>query len=154
MSASRSRTKPSPAKGVREVVTPPDLLFASPLRAIDRISVEARNSGLTLYATKTIHAMDPYLSGHFPEFIIYPGVFIIEGLRQAVAAALGESEGRLPEITALPSIRFLAPLFPGDTMTLEATLKQISEGAPFEVCACCRRNDGVTVAQLRVEFGY
>jgi len=128
--------------------------FAAPLLAIDRIEVSGREGILTLSAIKKIDAKAPYLAGHFPNFAIFPGIFIIEGLRQAVAAALGEIDGLLPEIRTLRSVRFMAPLLPGDSMRLDATLVPSSDGISWEVEARCARNDGVTAARMKLEFCY
>ena len=41
---------------------------------------------------------DPYLQGHFPEVTIYPGVFLIESLHQAVCTALAVPDCPPPQI--------------------------------------------------------
>jgi 3-hydroxyacyl-[acyl-carrier-protein] dehydratase len=130
------------------------LPFAAPLRAIDRAECTQAGDRLVIHARKTIVATDPYLGGHFPGFMVFPGVFVIEALRQAVAAALGESDGMVPEIHALRSVRFLAPLRPGDELMVEATLGPVVAGQAFDVTARCRRGDGVTVARIVAAFGY
>lgn len=140
-------------QGIKEVEIDA-LPFAAPLRAIDHISIQNSASKLTLRATKMIDAKDPYMSGHFPDFIIFPGIFIIEGLRQAVALTLSMLEGVLPEIITLRSVRFTAPLLPGDRMTLDATIGPMSEKKSFEVEARCERSDGVMAAHLKIEFQY
>ncbi len=128
--------------------------FAAPLLAIDKIEVSGREGLRTLSATKTIDAMAPFLSGHFPNFPIFPGVFIIEALRQAVAAALGEVDGLIPEIRTLRSVRFMAPLLPGDFLRLDATLVPSSDGTTWAVDAHCSRSDGVPAARLKLDFCY
>lgn len=128
------------------------LPFAAPLRAIEEISVERAGDQLKLRATKVIDATDPYMSGHFPDFTIFPGIFIIESLRQAVASAFDQSGEMWPELRTLRSARFMAPLLPGDRMTLNATIGPVSERSSFAVEASCERSDGVVVAQLKAEF--
>jgi 3-hydroxyacyl-[acyl-carrier-protein] dehydratase len=130
------------------------LEFSAPLLAVEQVGIQKGEDGHTLHATKTIDANDPYLSGHFPNFTLFPGVFIIESLRQAVALAMGESEGRLPELSIIYSVRFLVPLRPGDLMTLKARLRPVSEEKTFDVAAVVTRSDGTTVAQLKVGFCY
>lgn|GEM_PF-1938650 len=130
------------------------LRFAAPLCAVERITLSRREAGWELEAAKSITANEPYLSGHFPSFAIFPGVFAIESLRQAVAYALGELEGSFPEIVSLRSIRFLATLLPGDTMSLHARIGPISAEKSFEVVARCVRNDGVLAVRMSVEFRY
>jgi 3-hydroxyacyl-[acyl-carrier-protein] dehydratase len=130
------------------------LRCATPLHAVEHVSANHTPEGLAIRATKTIHASDPYLNGHFPGCTIFPGVFIIENLRQAVAIAVGESYGLLPAILTLRSVRFLAPLVPGDRITLDATLRSVPGERRFDVAAHYQRSDGVLVAQLKVQFCY
>jgi len=130
------------------------LPYAAPLHAIESISVEIRAGELKFRATKAINSTDPYLSGHFPDLPIFPGVFTIEALRQSVAMALGESEGIFPEILTLRSVRLLAPLLPGHSITLDGTIAPVLNRKSFEVEARCLRSDGVTAALFKVEFGY
>jgi 3-hydroxyacyl-[acyl-carrier-protein] dehydratase len=129
------------------------LPVAAPLRAVDHVDVQPRQRGWTVHATKTILTGDPYLVGHFPEVTVYPAVFVIEGVSQAVVAALGLREGALPQVTAVRSARFLAPILPGHELRLEATVEPTTDGA-FEVAACCRRGDGIAAAKLALEFRY
>jgi 3-hydroxyacyl-[acyl-carrier-protein] dehydratase len=128
--------------------------FAAPLHAIESVSVERCEGKLRVHATKEIKATDPYMAGHFPGFVIFPGVFIIESLRQLVVTALGDLEGILPEILTLRSVRFLAPVLPGDSISLDAAIGPVPDRKSFEIEAFCRRSDGVTAAVLKVEFGY
>ena len=125
---------------------------AAPLRAIDSVEVTARLRGLAVAAGKTVTRRDPYLAGHFPELTVYPGVFIIESLRQAVAAAAGTCADRLPEVHILHSARFLAPLLDGDTFTLHAELGPVQADDAFEVRAQCVRHDGVVAARFHARF--
>lgn len=126
--------------------------FATPLIAVDCIEVLPQASGLFVRATKKITASDPYLAAHFPGFAIFPGVFVIESVRQAVIAALGEVEGVLPEIRRLHSVRFLSPMFPGDSMTLEASIVPGAEIGAWEVESCCKKDSGAVAARLKLEF--
>jgi 3-hydroxymyristoyl/3-hydroxydecanoyl-(acyl carrier protein) dehydratase len=52
----------------------------------------------------------PALPGHFPGNPIVPAVVILAELEAAINAALGGSA----ELTGLPSVKFLAPLRPGE----------------------------------------
>lgn len=117
---------------------------ALPLRAVDSVEVDGRG----FLATKTVTRSDPYLHGHFPELTIYPGVFTIESVQQAVTAAAGEPV----RMVELRSARFLVPLLDGDVFTVEGTLGEPAEDG-FEVAARCRRrDDGVLVATVKARF--
>ncbi|MCW6009755.1 hypothetical protein K1W54_35230 [Micromonospora sp. CPCC 205371] len=82
------------------------------LRAVDSVSV--RDGGAT--AVKRIVADDPYLTGHFPGEPIYPGVFLVESARQAIAGMVGGAVA----LEAVVEARFSAPLRPGDAVVLDA----------------------------------
>jgi 3-hydroxyacyl-[acyl-carrier-protein] dehydratase len=129
-----------------------DFSCAVPLRAIDKVGVDDTGGELEIVAVKAIDSTDPYLAGHFPGLTVYPGVFLLETLRQALIIELGERYNFRPQIRTLRSARFLSPLFAGDELTLTARIGPISRLAPFEVDAIFRRADGGTVARLKVEF--
>src|SRR5213078_4263306 len=120
------------------------LPFPAPLRAVDDVRVGTADDRFVVRASKRIDARDPYMEGHFPSLVIYPGVFILETVRQAVALAVGGPV----EIAGLRSVRFLAPLFGDDTLSVEATVRPGS-GAGLEVDARCHRGDGSLAARLR-----
>lgn len=130
-----------------------DLRLAAPLVAVDEVTVAKIEGGLRLRATKRVHADDPYLAAHFPSMTIFPGVFIIEAVRQAVLIAVRGSRAALPEVRLVRSARFVAPLFAGDTMAMEATVAGGGDRAVLHVDAACWRSDGVPVARVRLEMG-
>jgi 3-hydroxymyristoyl/3-hydroxydecanoyl-(acyl carrier protein) dehydratase len=123
---------------------------ASPLQAIDDVTVSDFGIDVTLSATTDIDASDPHLRAHFPGFPIFPGVFILESLRQAVARAV--PDGPPPDITAVRSLRFLAPLLAGDRMELMGTVHSSTDGS-LRVTARAVRRDGTVAARLNVDFG-
>lgn len=57
----------------------------------------------------------PSLPGHFPGHPIVPGVVILD----EVLRALEHVWPRQFKITGAPSIKFLAPLFPGETAAVQ-----------------------------------
>lgn len=124
-------------------------VFAAPLYAIDGAAIDGVDGDPCRFtATRIIDAADPHLAAHFPSFTIFPGVFIIESLRQAVAAVAGPDTG----ITAVRSARFLAPLLPGDELTLRATLTPTANGGHV-VDAQALRRDGTVAAQMKIDVG-
>lgn len=125
---------------------------ASPLVSIDEVSATVSNGAIDVVTTRRIDVADPHLEAHFPGFKIFPGVFVIESLRQAVRSILVDPEGRPPEIAAVHSVRFLAPLLPGDQMRLMAKLIPRSERT-FDVEAVAVRGDGGVAVRLKVECG-
>ena len=84
---------------------------AAPLRALDSVAAELElRGGLRVRATKRVTVTDPYLGGHFPELTVYPGVFTLESVGQAVSAAIGPRSGRPAVLCVLRSARFLVDL--------------------------------------------
>src|SRR5829696_3828374 len=100
---------------------------ATPLTAIDELEVRSATEAV---ATKRILATDPYLGGHYPELPIYPGVFVIESVRQATDALVRKSRGEAwtAKLASVASVRLLAPLLPGDTLQLHITCTDVGDG--------------------------
>ncbi|HET6289898.1 MAG TPA: 3-hydroxyacyl-ACP dehydratase [Amycolatopsis sp.] len=96
--------------------------FAAPLRAVDTLDVRHQGDDLELVARITVDGKEPNLRGHFPGQAVYPGVFVIETLEQAMREA---ANARLRTVR---SVRFLAPLLDGDLMVLTATAKRVRDG--------------------------
>jgi 3-hydroxyacyl-[acyl-carrier-protein] dehydratase len=122
---------------------------ATPLRAVDDVTVL---SATEVVATKRVVADDPYLEGHFPGRPVYPGVFLVESVRQALDALLshGAGEPRTATLTGITSLRLFTPLVPGDTLTAHVRCAHEPTGE-LVASAACTRGDGRRVAQLSVE---
>jgi len=60
-----------------------------------------------------IPSAHPALAGHFPGHPVVPGVLLLEEVHQAACAWLGELR-----LTAIPTVKFVAPLLPGVTFTI------------------------------------
>jgi 3-hydroxyacyl-[acyl-carrier-protein] dehydratase len=133
-------------------VRPPP--YAAPLCAVDELRADRVNGALEVHARKQVRPTDPYLPAHFPGETVYPGVFVLETLRQAVAAALGERAGEVPEVSAVRSARFRSALRPGDWLEINATVAAPDAAGAITVRARCRRGDGGEVATLAVDFRY
>ncbi|MFF5176408.1 hypothetical protein ACFY2Q_00070 [Micromonospora sp. NPDC000316] len=126
--------------------------YAAPLRAVDRLRVAPRDGGWTITARVAVDPADPNLAGHFPGQPIYPGVFVVETLCQAITQAVPGA----PRLRAVTSIRFLAALLGGDEMELTLDVDPADPGAPtpsgWAVRGTGRRNDGTVTARLRAVF--
>lgn len=125
---------------------PPTVGFAAPLCAVDTVSVEKADDTLRVVAQTRIRTDEPSLAGHFPDFPVFPGVFVLEALCQAIASVLGESV-RLRTIT---SVRFMAPLLPEDTLRLDILVTPKDEG--WLVDAQGFRMDETVAASVRARF--
>jgi 3-hydroxyacyl-[acyl-carrier-protein] dehydratase len=101
---------------------------ATPLEAFDRAWSE-RDGGCTMVrATLEVGLDSPYLTAHFPDFTIYPGVFLLETAIQAVAAELGLGAAAAAGVTHVRSMRFVAPFVLGDTIEMEAVVSARDDG--------------------------
>lgn len=70
-----------------------------------------------------------FFQGHFPGYPILPGVLQYEAIAQtgAIAVLVTEScHGKLAVLAGCDSARWRHPVFPGDTLELEAEITQIS----------------------------
>jgi len=128
--------------------------FAAPLCAVDDMRHTVQDGKLIVHARKKITEADPYMVAHFPGRTIYPGVFILETVRQAVVAALGERGGALADVTAVRSLRFTGAMHPGEELVVTAALGNSEPDGTVSADADCRRADGSAVARLVLEFRY
>jgi 3-hydroxyacyl-[acyl-carrier-protein] dehydratase len=132
-------------------VIPP---YAAPLSALDHLQVSPQDDGgLLVTASKDIVAADPYLAAHFPGRMVYPGVFILETVRQAVIAAIGEGPDGLADLSAVRSLRFTGAMHPGEQLQVEVAVAGAGT-AGMQADARCRRADGTEVARMALEFRY
>ena len=123
---------------------------AAPLAAIDEVVLDGA-AGAT--ATKLVGVDEPYLEGHYPSFPIYPGVFVIESLLQTHRAACRARGLDDPgTVTALRSVRFLIPFFPGDTLVLRTDVTDVGDDGSVQVRGRCEK-DGALAAQVTLVFG-
>lgn len=123
------------------VPVPPRPPYAAPLRAVDDVHVDRLGDRLTIRARL---AVDPTeLVGHFPGLPVYPGVYVLESLAQAVGFTV-----RQPlRLTTVHSVRFLAPLFGGDELHLAIEAEPVDEG--WRTVARGTRADGTPAAEVK-----
>ncbi|MBL1081150.1 hypothetical protein JK359_04025 [Streptomyces actinomycinicus] len=125
---------------------------AVPLPAVDSCTVL---SATEVTAHKLIRADDPYMEGHYPDFTIYPGAFVIESVYQAVLHLVWENHGThaFAEPAHITSVRFLAALRPGDRLDIHCVARAVgADGADeLEVTADCRRGD-TRAAKVSMRF--
>ncbi|MFF5718660.1 hypothetical protein [Streptomyces buecherae] len=90
-------------------------LRATPIDPVDEIAVISETE---VVVRKTVRDDDPYLEGHYPEFTVYPGAFIIESVFDAVLRLVRAHRGErtFVEPAEISSVRFTTALRPGDTL--------------------------------------
>jgi 3-hydroxyacyl-[acyl-carrier-protein] dehydratase len=133
------------------VRTPGAVEVAAPLRAVEQWRCEPDGDSVRLTARVGVRGDDPNLRGHFPGLPIFPGIFVIESLCQAMAQAFGAQSGRPPALRTLRSARFLAPLLDGDELTLRVTVTPAAGGG-WSAKAEGTRRDGTVAARIRADF--
>ncbi|MDQ0352693.1 3-hydroxyacyl-[acyl-carrier-protein] dehydratase [Alkalibacillus filiformis] len=77
---------------------------------------------------KNVTANEPFFQGHFPNYMVMPGVLIVEALAQVGAVAilnLGENKGKLGMFTGIDKCRFKRQVKPGDTLKLEVEMVKL-----------------------------
>src|SRR4051812_11551259 len=106
-------------------------LVAVPLDALDEVIALEPQSIRTI---KHVRAEELYFAGHYPGNPIYPGIFIVEAVVQAVRAHL-EASRRHGSLAEVVSTRFLAPVQPGDTLSVHCDLSPGEPAGEFTVKA-------------------
>ena len=69
--------------------------------------------------TVPIDPEDEVFAGHYPGFPILPGLYLLEHVNDTVREA---TEVRWLRPESVDRIRFLSPVYPGDTVHIEANL--------------------------------
>lgn len=87
-------------------------------------------SGPALQLTRRIAADHPAFAGHFPGQPLLPGVLLLAEVMEALRASPPLS-ARLGERPTVVNAKFLAPVGPGDELSL--TLHDEARGLRFEV---------------------
>lgn len=133
-----------------EAGAPPLRLHAAPLVAVDAYEIVSPEE---ITSTKAIRADDPYLDGHYPDFTIYPGIFIVESVVQTVRILTGQALDPPLEadLAAITSVRFITPMLPGDTLHIRCRCL-LTDGDLLSVKADCRTADGAAAAQMKLAF--
>jgi 3-hydroxyacyl-[acyl-carrier-protein] dehydratase len=102
-----------------------------PFLFVDEIVSETAD-GLT--ARRTWREDEAFYKGHYPGSPITPGVLLCEAVFQTGALYLSRSlaeEGvqtGVPLLVKISNVRFRTPVYPGDTVTIEVTKKDLMAG--------------------------
>ncbi|MCS7150094.1 MAG: 3-hydroxyacyl-ACP dehydratase FabZ [Caldimicrobium sp.] len=94
-----------------------------PFLMVDRV-LEIDRERAYIKALKNVSINEPYFQGHFPDYPIMPGVLILEAMAQTGAIYLKvvfpECADKLFVLAGMENVRFKNPVFPGDTLIIEA----------------------------------
>jgi len=90
--------------------------------------------GERIKGIKNVTANEPFFQGHFPDYLVMPGVLIIEALAQVSLILFYETIDRLPDgksmifFAGIDDARFKRQVMPGDQLLLESTEKRLVRG--------------------------
>jgi 3-hydroxyacyl-[acyl-carrier-protein] dehydratase len=108
--------------------------------------IEQQQCGMPFEVRRVIRADHPSLPGHFPGGPLVPGVVILDEVLEALIEWREKSR-----ITAVRTVKFLAPLKPEQPFTILFSATNESAG---EVNFCCRAEDCIIVkGRLTVCWG-
>jgi 3-hydroxyacyl-[acyl-carrier-protein] dehydratase len=119
----------------------------APYRAIGEV---LRLEGRHIAVRRALDAGEAVFRGHYPHQPIFPGVYILEAVVQAVRRLAHES-GASARLECVESLRFQAPLGPGRTFELECECGARDASGHFNVKARCK-SDGEAIAECRAQF--
>ena len=108
-----------------------------PFLMVDRVlEIEP---GKRIKALKNVSGNEIQFLGHFPECAIMPGVLMVEAMGQSASILFssttkkGMDKGEAMVLGSINNMRFLAPVYPGQTMFIEVNIiKMVEEVALVE----------------------
>ena len=125
-----------------------------PFLMVDRIlgfEGETKITGL-----KTVTINEPYFGGHFPGHPVMPGVLQVEAMAQVASILmmkLTKSASRIGYFVSADEVKFRRPVFPGDTLFIQAELTKARSNRLAKAKCQCMVNDNV-VSQGELMFTF
>ncbi len=103
-----------------------------PFQMIERVLKLEPN--ISARGVKNVSVNEPYFIGHFPEAPIMPGVLLIESAAQLCSLVIApddaaDNEDRLYVLLKVKDFKFLKPVIPGDTLTIDVKCTMSGAGA-------------------------
>ena len=112
--------------------------------------------GRRIKTLKNVAGNEIQFLGHFPEFAIMPGTSIIEAIGQSASMLFSRTTGKgmdpreFMALAAVNDMKFLAPVLPGHTLTIEVNvIKMTDEAALIEGVA---RVEDTVVTRGKLSF--
>jgi 3-hydroxyacyl-[acyl-carrier-protein] dehydratase len=91
--------------------------------------------GKHIKTLKNVAGNEIQFLGHFPDFAIMPGTFIIEAIGQSASILFSRTTGKgmnpreFMVLAVVNDMKFLMPVLPGHTMTIEVNILKMTEEA-------------------------
>ncbi len=104
-----------------------------PMLMVDRVL--ELEPGKRIKTIKNVAGNEIQFLGHFADFAIMPGTLIIEAIGQSASLLFSHTTGKgmnpkeFMALAAVNDMRFLVPVLPGDTMTMEVNVLKMTEEA-------------------------
>lgn len=103
-----------------------------PFQMIERVLELEPN--VSAKGLKNVSVNEPYFTGHFPETPIMPGVLLIECAAQLCSLVIApegaaEDADKLYVLLKVKDFKFLKPVIPGDTLTIDVKCTMSGAGA-------------------------
>jgi 3-hydroxyacyl-[acyl-carrier-protein] dehydratase len=102
-----------------------------PLIMVDRVL--ELEPGKRIKALKNVTGNEIQFLGHFPEFAIMPGTFIIEAIGQSASILFSQTAGvdvdrrEFLVLAIVNDMKFLVPVLPGHTLMIEVNILKMTE---------------------------
>jgi len=104
-----------------------------PMLMVDRVL--ELEPGKRIKTIKNVTGNEIQFLGHFADFAIMPGTLMIEAIGQSASLLFSHATGKgmnqkeFMALAAVNDMRFLVPVLPGDTITMEVNVVKMSEEA-------------------------
>lgn len=103
-----------------------------PFQMIERVLELTPN--VSAKGIKNVSVNEPYFMGHFPDAPIMPGVLIIECAAQLCSLVIAPEDAatdadKLYVLLKVKDFKFLKPVIPGDTLTIDVKTVMAAGGA-------------------------
>ncbi len=115
-----------------------------PFLMVDRILAFEGDTKCT--GVKSVTVNEPYFQGHFPGHPVMPGVLQVEAMAQVASVLLmrlAQSSSRIGYFMSADKVKFRKPVFPGDTLFIQAELTKARSGRIAKASCCCMVNEAV-----------
>lgn len=122
-----------------------------PFLLVDRI-IEMSHEEKTIVGLKNVTMNEEFFQGHFPGHPVMPGVLIVEGMAQCLGVLVMDAvtEKVIPYFAAIESVKFKAPVRPGDQLIYEVKIEKAR--GPIVKGSGVAKVDGKVVTEASFTF--